>query len=85
LSVDAAGNIVPQVTEQDAEQDERNKKILDFCNTPRTTSEIMTHLGLTHREHFRAEILQPLLSKGLIFPTIPGKPKSPKQKYYSKN
>ncbi|MGL4369641.1 MAG: Fic family protein [Spirochaetota bacterium] len=45
---------------------------MDFCQTARTTSQIMTHLGLTHREHFRSDTLQPLLLSGLLFPTIPG-------------
>ena len=74
----------PQVTEQVTEQAERSKLIINFCQTARTSAEIMVHLGLTHREHFRSEILQPLLVKGILILTIPDKPNSPKQKYYSK-
>jgi len=44
----------------------------------------MKYLELTHREHFRADILQPLINKKLLFLTIPDKPSSQKQKYYSK-
>ena len=77
--------VTEQVTEQPTGQAERSKIIIDFCETARTSAEIMAHLGLTHREHFRAEILQPLLVKGILFPTIPEKPNSPKQKYCSKN
>ncbi|MFZ3045339.1 MAG: hypothetical protein WA151_05460 [Desulfatirhabdiaceae bacterium] len=36
---------------------------------------------LSHRRHFRLEILDPLLEAGLLKPTIPDKPNSPKQKY----
>jgi ATP-dependent DNA helicase RecG len=43
----------------------------------------MNLLGLKHREHFRATILNPLLKEGLLRPVIPDKPKSPKQKYYT--
>ena len=43
----------------------------------------MKFLGLEHREHFRKNILNPLIEKGLLKLTIPDKPKSPNQKYYS--
>ncbi len=48
-------------------------------------NEIMDFPGLSHRKHFRSEILKHLLEKGLLHPTIPDKPTSPKQKYYSGN
>ena len=38
-------------------------------------------LGLKHEEHFREAYLMPGLKGGLIEMTIPGKPKSSKQKY----
>jgi len=78
--------IVPltaQVTAQVTEQVEKSNKILEFCKTPKSASEIMAFLGLKHREHFRAKIIQPLLKQGLLKPTIPDKPTSSKQKYYS--
>jgi predicted HTH transcriptional regulator len=65
-----------QATEQATEQ-----VVCEFCNAPRNTHEIMLHLGLKHREHFRSEILKPLIEKGLLKLTIPDKPKSPNQKY----
>jgi ATP-dependent DNA helicase RecG len=40
-------------------------------------------LNLHHREHFRTKILSPLIKGGLLKLTIPDKPTSPKQKYYS--
>ena len=72
--------IAEQVTEQVTEQ-----AILDYCIEPKSTKEIMGFLKLKHREHFRAEILKPLLEGGLLKPTIPDKPRSSKQKYYSVN
>jgi len=65
-----------QVTEQATEQ-----AILDFCIEPKNTSEIMQHLGLKHREHFRSSILKPMIKNRLLELTIPDKPKSPNQKY----
>jgi len=87
LTLEAAPQVIvqvtPQVTEQVTEQVEKSAKIVEFCKTPKSASEIMDFLGLKHREHFRAKIIQPLLKQGLLKPTIPDKPTSPKQKYYS--
>ena len=55
--------------------------ILDYCKAPKSSSEIMGFLNLKHREHFRANILKPLLEKELLSLTIPDKPNSSKQKY----
>lgn len=76
--------VTEQATEQATEQEERMEKILNYCKEPKTTSEIMNYLKLTHREHFRSEILKPLIESGLLLLTVPDKPNSPKQKYYSK-
>ncbi|WP_332882004.1 Fic family protein [Methanosarcina horonobensis] len=57
---------------------------MEFCKEPKTATEIMEHLQLTHREHFRKHILKPLLEAGILHMTIPDKPSSPNQKYYSK-
>jgi len=69
-----------QVTEQVTEQ-----AVIAFCAKPRSTQEIMEHLGLKHREHFRSHILKPLIEKGLLRLTIPDKPNSPNQKYITKD
>jgi ATP-dependent DNA helicase RecG len=86
--VDTSVQVTEQVTEQATEQateqsTEQEAKLLEFCRTPRSREEIQAFLNLKHREHFRAEILKPLLEKGLLSPTIPEKPTSPKQKYYA--
>ena len=67
------------VTEQVGE--DKLLAILEFCSAARSREEIQAFLGLKHREHFRAEILAPLLKAGFLVPTIPEKPNSPKQKY----
>ena len=41
-------------------------------------------MKLSDRENFRKDILNPLIKGGLLKLTIPAKPTSPKQKYYSK-
>ena len=72
-----------QVTEQVTEQDIL-AKLISFCRTARTAKEMMYYLGLKHREHFRSEILKPLMDQKKLFMMFPDKPRSPKQKYYSK-
>jgi ATP-dependent DNA helicase RecG len=74
-----------QATGQATEQAVRTSAILEFCRAEKSASEIMDFLGLSHREHFRSEILTPLIEQGLLHLTIPDKPTSPKQKYYSVN
>jgi ATP-dependent DNA helicase RecG len=59
----------------------RTAKILEYCKTPRYREEIQQHVGMNNRDHFRKEVLNPLIEKGLIRPTLPDKPNSPKQQY----
>ena len=66
----------PQATPQASE-------IIQFCREPRSREEIQLHLKLKDREYFRKNFLKPLIEKGILKLTIPHKPKSPKQKYYS--
>ena len=71
----------PQVTPQ--VEDARVKKIIKFCQIPRSREDIQSFLELKDRENFRKIILKPLLEEKILKLTIPDKPKSPKQKYYS--
>ena len=74
---------VPLMGDTSSTEQVTEQVILDYCVTPRSTKEIMELLKLKHREHFRAEIHKPLLNRKLLKLTIPDKPRSPKQKYYS--
>jgi len=58
-------------------------ELLEFCTEPKSREEIQEYLGLKDREYLRLEILKPLLDKGLLKLTLPNKPTSPKQRYYS--
>ncbi|RCW77339.1 Fic family protein [Saliterribacillus persicus] len=76
--------LVSQATEQATEQaDNEIEKLLEFCKVPRSRNEMQEFMGLYHREHFRSKVLIPLIKGGLIQLTIPEKPTSPNQKYYS--
>ena len=52
---------------------------------PQTRDEIQIFLGLSDRKYFSTKLLNPLISEGLFQLTIPDKPKSPKQRYITKN
>jgi hypothetical protein len=60
---------------------ERTALILEFCQTPRHREEIQKLLGMNNRDHFRKEVLNKLIAQGLLRPTLPDKPNSPKQQY----
>jgi len=72
-----------QATMQATMQDERTKKIVVFCELPRSREEIQTFLKLKNRDYFRKYILNPLIKRGILSLTIPDKPRSPEQKYYA--
>jgi len=58
-------------------------KVIQYCKEPRTLVEIMEHLGFTSRPQFKKHYFDELIVSGLIKRTIPEKPSSPNQKYYS--
>ena len=61
-----------------------DQAILEFCREAKSSSEIMQFIGMKHRTYFRNNILKPLIEKNLLVLTIPDKPKSPNQKYKTK-
>lgn len=73
-----------QDTIQDTIQDDEDiKRLLEFCRTPRTREEMQQFMKLNNRGHFRKKFLSPLLKGGLLKMTLPDKPTSKNQKYYS--
>ena len=79
----ATDQVTPQATPQVKDLDKRTIQIIQFCKTPKTREEIQNFIGIKDREYFRKEILKPMIEKGLLLLTIPDKPNSPKQKYYT--
>ncbi len=61
------------------------EKVLQFCIESRSRNEIQSFLDLKNRDYFRKEILNPLIKEGKLALTIPDKPKSPKQRYITRN
>lgn len=65
--------------------DEDTKGIIDFCKQPRTRKELLDFIGLTSASYAMRKYVTPLIEQGLIKMTIPEKPKSPHQQYYSED
>ncbi len=71
-----------QVSDQ---ADEDIRKVLEYCEMPRKMVEILEFMNYKNKTHFRRKILNLLIKGGLLKLTIPDKPTSPNQKYYSEN
>ena len=55
----------------------------DFCRTPRSRNEIAEYLGVKTTFYAMQHYVKPLLECGTLAMTIPEKPKSRNQKYYT--
>ena len=87
----AAGCSADQDTDQDTDQDAN--QVSDQAKTPAerllsalgdktlSAAELMARLGLSHRQTFRQNYLNPALEQGLVERTLPDKPSSRYQKY----
>ena len=72
-----------QVTQQDTQQDTQQvNELLKVFRGVHSRSELQEMLGLSDRENFRKNYLQPAVEAGLVALTIPDKPTSRNQKYY---
>ena len=59
----------------------KEKDILNFCSVPRTSAEIMSHIGITNQTRNRRRLINPLVEKGLLKMSIPDNPNDRNQKY----
>lgn len=57
--------------------------LLAFCRTPRSRQEIADFLGVKTVFYAVQHYVKPLLNSGKLLPTLPDKPKSTKQKYFT--
>jgi ATP-dependent DNA helicase RecG len=62
---------------------DNNKKILSFCIKPKSRYEISEHLNIISVPYVTKKFLTPLIEKGKLKMTIPEKPKSRYQKFYT--
>ena len=81
-SKNGVGNV--RKVRANAETKSKKKELfLNFCEIPRSKTEILTFLGLVSERNLRERWLSPLLKSGELKRTIPDKPRSPKQRYYA--
>ena len=71
--------------EQGSFENDDTKNILEFCKVPRTRKEIADYLGIETIFYVTKNYIQPLVESGQLKLTIPDKPKSRNQKYYTQN
>lgn len=68
--------------EQDVEQDVK-RAIMEYCKEPRNSKEIVEHFDFANRLYLKRHYLDKMLEEGQLKMTIPDKPTSKNQKYYS--
>lgn len=87
--MDERGNFIVKfykginAVKKEIEYDEETNNLILFCKTPRTRKEISEYLGLSSVTYAIQTHIMPLVEAGKIKLSIPDKPKSPKQLYYS--
>ena len=87
--LDERGNFVVKfykgtaLSEEDTANSEEINNLIIFCKTPRTRKEICDYLGLSSVTYAIQTHVIPLVESGKIKLSIPNKPKSSKQLYYS--
>ena len=57
--------------------------IIAYCKEPKTSKEIIEYFGFANRLYFKRHYLDEMLERGQLKMTIPEKPTSKNQKYYS--
>lgn len=62
-----------------------DKDLISFCETPRSRDEICEFLNLKSKAYVVKEYVAPLIEKGLIEMSIPEKPRSSHQRYFTTN
>jgi predicted HTH transcriptional regulator len=62
---------------------EKQQMVVDFCTKPRTSIEIMEHIGVTRQTRTVNLYIGDLIKAGKLRPLVPEKPNSPRQRYIS--
>ena len=63
---------------------DKQKEVLAFCIIPRSSREILVHIGVTNHTRNRDRFVKYLVDEGYLERTIPDSPNSPQQKYVVK-
>ncbi len=82
----SAGNASDKPVYQNSSKDPHisyEYSLAEFCREPRTRAEIAEFLNLDSQSYAISTYVTPLVKEDVIKLTIPDKPRSPKQRYYS--
>ena len=63
---------------------DKQKEVLAFCVVPRSSREILVHIGVTNHTRNRDRYVNYLVDEGYLERTIPDVPNSPQQRYVAK-
>lgn len=75
------GQVGPMVGDVVGRLTERQRRIIEACDVPRSLAELMERAGMTHRTFFRRTHLRPLMGAGLVAMTNPDNPRAANQRY----
>lgn len=81
LNAQSTPQVALQVTPQVKEIIQRFDGLLAFCVEPQSRQALQAFCQLSDREHFRKQVLRPLIESGILSLTLPDKPNSSKQHY----
>ncbi|MBP5176172.1 MAG: hypothetical protein ILP07_09720, partial [Treponema sp.] len=73
-----------EVGYKNLDEDPTTRRILEYCETPRTREEIASVVGVKTVFYVMNHYVRPLILSGKIQMTIPEKPKSKNQRYVRK-
>ena len=76
-------NLLSDTLRPNQDGQDMNRMIIEFCKTPKSVQEIMSTFGFDSRTTFRRNYLNRMLAEGVLKMTMPNKPSSKNQKYYS--
>ena len=65
------------------EAEDMKSRILDFCKIPRSPKEIMDFTGIKSKSTLKRKYMDVLMTEGKLKQTLPDKPTSRNQKYFS--
>ncbi len=63
---------------------DRQKEVLRYCIFPRSSREILEHIGVTFQQKNREKFINTLIDAGLLERTQPDSPNAPNQRYVIK-
>ena len=63
---------------------DKQKEVLAFCVVPRSSREILEHIGVIYHHKNILKFINSLVDSGLLESTIPDVPNSPQQRYVAK-